>query len=71
MQTDYVRVDEVAERLGCSINLAYKIIRRLNTELKKKGYITIAGRIPRNYFEDRCYLMQERATSFVEKGASV
>lgn len=56
METDYVRVNEAAERLGCSINLAYSIIRRLNSELKQKGYITIAGRIPRAYFEERCCL---------------
>jgi hypothetical protein len=51
-----IRVDEVAECLGCAPALAYKIIRQLNDELKKKGYITIAGRVPRSYFEERCYL---------------
>lgn len=56
MQTNVVRVDEVAERLECSVNFAYKIIRQLNSELRKKGYITIAGRVPRDYFEERCCL---------------
>lgn len=56
METDYVRVNEAAERLGCSITLAYGILRRLNSELKQKGYITIAGRVPRAYFEERCCL---------------
>ena len=60
MQTDIVRVNEVADTLGCSTNLAYKIIRQLNAELKKKGYITIAGRVPRNYFEERCCLNKGR-----------
>lgn len=60
MQADIVRVGEVAETLGCSTNLAYKIIRQLNAELKKQGYITIAGRIPRNYFEERCCLSKGR-----------
>lgn len=56
MQTNVVRADEVAESLGCSINYAYKIIRQLNAELKKKGYITISGRVPRSYFQERCCL---------------
>lgn len=62
MQADIVRVNEVAETLGCSTNLAYKIIRQLNAELKKKGYITIAGRVPRNYFEERCCLNKGSGT---------
>lgn len=56
METSYVRVGEVAKRLECSTQLAYKIIRQLNAELKKKGYITLAGRVPRTYFEERCCL---------------
>ena len=56
MDTKYVRVGEVADRLSCSTSFAYKVIRQLNAELKQKGYITIAGRIPRNYFEERCCL---------------
>lgn len=56
METSYMRVGEVATRLECSTQLAYKIIRQLNSELKKKGYITLSGRIPRTYFEERCCL---------------
>ena len=47
MQTDVVHVDEVMVRLDCSKSMAYQIIKTLNQELKKKGYITIAGRVPR------------------------
>ena len=59
MQSDVVRVDEVMTRLDCSMCSAYKIIKSLNNELKKKGYITIAGRVPRSYFEKKCLLMKE------------
>ena len=43
-----MRVNEVAEELGVSIPYAYKLIRKLNEELRKTGCITIAGRIDRN-----------------------
>lgn len=56
MTTDIIRVHEAAERLSCSERKAYEIIRQLNAELKEKGYITIAGRVPRSYFEKRCRL---------------
>ena len=49
----FIKVDEVAEELGISKPYAYKIIRRLNEELKAKGIITIAGRVDRNYFNER------------------
>ena len=48
-------VDEVAEILGISVSSSYKIIRSLNLELKKLGYITICGKIPRKYFEKKIY----------------
>ena len=44
------------ERLDCSMGKAYKIIKALNDELKRKGYITVSGRIPRSYFEQKCLL---------------
>ena len=43
----FMRVDEVAEELYVSIPYAYKLIRKMNEELKKTGCITIAGRIDR------------------------
>jgi hypothetical protein len=50
-----MRVDEVAQSLDVSIPYAYKLIRQLNQELKKKGCITIAGRIYRKYFYEKFY----------------
>ncbi len=54
-KSKFVRADEVAEILQCSESHAYKIIKDLNDELKKKGKIVIAGRISRKYFEERLY----------------
>lgn len=41
------RVTDVAEFLQCSTNTAYRIMSKLNKEQKAKGYIVVAGRIPR------------------------
>ena len=52
----FMRVEDVAEELGVSASYAYKIIRKLNAELEKKGIITISGRVNRKYFTERlCY----------------
>ncbi len=46
---------EVSEMLGVSKGCAYRVIRRLNDELREKGYIVIAGKIPKQYFRDKYY----------------
>ena len=63
MGSDVIRVSEAADRLGCSERKAYVILRELNKELKEKGYITIAGRVPRSYFEKRCRLDRKEDSS--------
>ena len=55
MQNRFMRVEEVAAELGVSVSYAYKVIRRLNNELKEKGFVTIAGRINRQYFNERVF----------------
>ena len=52
----FLRVDEVAEILSISKLYAYKIVQKLNDDLKAKGFITIAGRVNKQYFlEKTCY----------------
>lgn len=55
MDTRFIRVDEVAEELDVSKPYAYKLIRKLNEELKEKGFLTIAGRVNRQYFNERFF----------------
>ena len=38
--------------LGVSRNKAYKIIQQLNEELKAQGYVIIAGKCSRKYFNE-------------------
>lgn len=46
---------EVADLCGISTSSAYKIISKLNKELKSKGYLTFSGKISRAYFSERMY----------------
>ncbi len=55
MNNQMLRVADVAKELDVSESYAYKIIRQLNRELKEKGFLTIAGRINRQYFNERIY----------------
>ena len=55
MENKFIRVDEVAEELDVSKPYAYKLIRQLNNELKAKGFVVIAGRVNRQYFNERLY----------------
>ncbi len=50
-----LNAEEVAEILGISKPHAYKLIKGLNDELKSRGYITVAGKISRKYFEEKVY----------------
>lgn len=56
MSNTFMCVDEVATELGVSKSYAYKVVQKLNKQLKDMGYLTIAGRINKKYFEKMvCY----------------
>ena len=55
MGNRFIRADDVAQELNVSKPYAYKLIRKLNEELNAKGFITIAGRVDRQYFYERLY----------------
>lgn len=45
-----MRAEDVASELGVSKSYAYKVIKKLNAELRDMGYLTIAGRVNKQYF---------------------
>lgn len=49
MKNRFICAEEVAQELSVSKPYAYKLIRQLNEELKEKGFITISGRVNRQY----------------------
>lgn len=56
-ETTFMNVSEVAKELQTSKAFAYKVIREMNEELAKQNYLVIAGKIPRKFFQERCYGM--------------
>lgn len=57
MNNKFICAEEMAQELSVSKPYAYKLIKRLNDELKEKGFITISGRVNRQYFNERLYGM--------------
>ena len=53
---EFYTAQEVATMLGVSKTSAYRVIKRLNAELDKKGYITITGKISKRYFLEKSYI---------------
>ena len=47
--------EDIASMLSVSKTTAYRIIHKLNEELRSKGYITVAGRVPKTIFDKRFY----------------
>ena len=48
-------VEDVMNELGVKRSKAYSILKELNKELEKDGYVAIRGKIPRPYWETKFY----------------
>ena len=56
MKTNYMMTaEDVATELGISKGHAYKLIRQLNEELENSGFIVVAGKVPRAFWEKKCF----------------
>ncbi len=55
----FYEVTDIMNMLGVGRSKAYEIIRKLNTELSDKGYITVPGKISKKYFHQRIYGSEE------------
>lgn len=51
----FLTAQDVMEMLEASLSYAYKLIRRLNTELESEGFVTIKGCVSTQYFIERIY----------------
>lgn len=51
----YYSAKDISDMLDISVSSAYSIIRKLNEELEKKGFIVISGKVSRAYFDERWY----------------
>lgn len=52
----FLTAKDIAQIVGTSEASAYRLIKELNTELKKKGKIIFPGKISRRYFEEKVYM---------------
>ena len=59
----YYSAMDLADMLDISRGKAYEIIRKWNAELEKKNYLTISGKIPVEFFNEKWYgaAKEERA----------
>ena len=57
MEAMFIKVKEVADILGVSESYAYKLVRKLNEQMRAEGYkgSIIRGRIDRIYFYQQFY----------------
>ncbi|MBS7340146.1 MAG: DNA-binding protein [Lachnospiraceae bacterium] len=55
MEKMFLRVSDVEEILDVSESYAYKLIRKLNKEMKAMGFQTIPGRIDTKFFYEHFY----------------
>ena len=55
----FISAKEVARELEVSDSYAYRLVRKLNDELEKQGFVVVKGKISRKYFEERVYGMSE------------
>jgi len=59
VETMFITVSEIAKELGVSKPFAYKLVKQMNEDLAKKGFITIAGRVSRQYYREKIYGMEK------------
>ncbi|MEA5039520.1 hypothetical protein SDC9_165602 [bioreactor metagenome] len=58
MKAQFITATEVAEIMGISRSKSYQLVREMNKELKKQGYLTVAGKCPAQYFKQKFYGFQ-------------
>ncbi len=56
---------EVAKLLDVSQQQAYKIIREMNKALGDKGFLTLRGRINKQYFMEQIYKSEEGSNASI------
>ena len=55
MEKLYYTADEVARMIGVGRTTAYGIVKKLNKELEKDGFLVIGGKLPKESFDKRYF----------------
>lgn len=53
MNKQFLTAPELADLVGVSLSKAYGYIRQMNAELQQKGFLTVRGKVNRNYAFER------------------
>lgn len=53
--SNFVDVNDVMCILEIRKSKAYTVIKTLNEELKKQGFLTVKGKVPKKYFQTKIY----------------
>ena len=48
----FISAKEVARELEVSDSFAYRLVRKLNDELEKQGFVVVKGKISRKYLKN-------------------
>ena len=51
----YYSAKDISDMLDVSVSKAYGLIKIMNQELEKEGYLVISGKVPIAYFKKRWY----------------
>ena len=62
MKRQFITAAEIGEVMGVSISTAYKVVKQLNAELASMGYLTVSGKVPRTFFEEKAYGVKVEAS---------
>lgn len=49
----HLTAEDIAYLLSRSYTVAYRVLNDLNADLKREGFYTVKGRIPKKYFCDK------------------
>ena len=51
----FITATEVSEMMGVSRAYAYRIIKQMNDELSRRGFLVIQGKTRKKYFYEKVY----------------
>lgn len=58
-KSKFIAVTEISEQLEALKSFTYKLVKKLNDELKEQGYLVVASKVSRLFFEERFYGLKE------------
>ena len=55
MEKLYYTANEVSQMIGVGRTLGYNIVKQMNKELEEKGFITVLGKVSKDYFDEKYF----------------